>query len=60
MFNANDFIDNLQTSTKTFLDSFVTDPTVKSTMNAFVDAQTIFAKQLVKTSESFTEHFKKF
>jgi rhamnose utilization protein RhaD (predicted bifunctional aldolase and dehydrogenase) len=59
MFNVNYFIDTVQMSKKMFVDSFITDPSVKSTLHAFVDAQTVFVKQIHKTGETFTQYFKK-
>jgi hypothetical protein len=59
MFNINHFIDTVQASNKMFVDTFVTVPEAKSTLNAIVEAQTSFVKQLFKSGETFTEYFKK-
>lgn len=51
MFAVNYFIDSVQSGKKLFVNSFITDHNVKETLNAFVDTQTAFVKQVVKTSE---------
>lgn len=51
MFAINTFIDSVQTGKKYFVSSFVTDAELKKELNAFVDTQTAFVKQVVKTTE---------
>jgi hypothetical protein len=62
MFAVNYFIDSVQSGKKFFVSSFVTDAQVKQTLNDFVDTQTAFVKQILKTSEviqkQVTESFK--
>jgi hypothetical protein len=63
MFAYNSFIDSFQYGKKTFVNMFITDEKIKSSLNAFVDTQTVFAKQSIKTfedvSESMINEFKK-
>lgn len=51
MFAHNTFIDSFQYGKKTFVNMFVTDENLRKSLNAFVDAQTIFAKQVVQTTD---------
>lgn len=51
MFAYNTFIDAVQNSKKFFVNTFVTDEKVRKPLNAFVDAQTAFTKQIVKSNE---------
>lgn len=48
MFTPDAVIDAVQTSKKTWVNTFVTNDTVKSAMLSFVDAQTQYTKQAVK------------
>jgi hypothetical protein len=56
MFAYNTFIDTVQGGKKTFVNMFVTDEKVKAPLNAFVDAQTVFVKQIFKSFEDLTAH----
>lgn len=49
MFVFDSTIDAIQTSKKTFVNTFVTNKTIASAMNDFVDAQTEYTKKAVKT-----------
>ena len=46
---ANFFIDTVQNGKKVFVNTFVTDEKLKTELNAFVDKQTDFVKQMIKT-----------
>jgi len=48
MFAIDQFIDSVQNGKKYFVSTFVTDETLRKSMNGFVDAQTDFVKQIVK------------
>lgn len=48
MFAVDQFIDTVQNGKKYFVSTFVTDETLRKSMNGFVDAQTDFVKQIVK------------
>jgi hypothetical protein len=52
MFATDTFIDTVQNSKKYFVSTFITDEKVRKPLNAFVDAQTAFTKQIFK---SYTE-----
>lgn len=52
MFATDTFIDTVQGSKKYFVSTFITDEKIRKPLNAFVDAQTAFTKQIVK---SFTD-----
>jgi hypothetical protein len=56
MFAYNTFIDTVQTGKKTFVNMFITDEKVKAPLNAFVDAQTAFVKQIFKSYEELSSH----
>ena len=56
MFAYNTFIDTVQGGKKTFVNMFVTDEKVKAPLNAFVDAQTVFVKQIFKSFEDLTAY----
>jgi hypothetical protein len=49
MFALDSTIDTIQTSKKAFVNTFVTNKTIASAMNDFVDAQTEYTKKAVKT-----------
>lgn len=57
MFNT--IIDAVQTSKKTFVNTFISDDKFKADLIKLVDAQTEFAKGQVKTSISIAEAFYK-
>lgn len=48
MFTPDTVIDAIQTSKKTWVNTFVTNETVKQAMLSFVDAQASYTKQAVK------------
>lgn len=50
MFTPEFAINTIQSGKKTFVNSFVTDETMKSTMLKFIDAQTEYTNQFVKTT----------
>ena len=56
MFAYNTFIDTVQSGKKTFVNMFITDEKVRAPLNAFVDAQTVFVKQIVKSYEDLAVH----
>jgi hypothetical protein len=58
MFAYNTFIDTIQNSKKFFVNTFITDEKVRKPMLAFVDAQTTFTKQIVKSNEEVTAYVK--
>jgi hypothetical protein len=47
--SANYGINMIQSAKKTWVSSFVKDEAIAKSLNSFVDAQTDFAKQIVKT-----------
>lgn len=51
MFALNYYIDSFQNGKKFFVNSFVTDQKSRDALNAFVDKQTDFTKQIFKTGE---------
>jgi hypothetical protein len=55
MFALNTFIDSFQNGKKYFVNSFVTDKSLSASINAFVDAQTAYTKQVVKTTTEVSE-----
>ena len=52
MFTTDAIIDSIQSSQKTFVSTFILEDKVRKPINALVDAQTAFTKQIVK---SFTD-----
>lgn len=50
MFTADTIIDTIQNSKKTAVNVFVTNDTVKTALNSYVDAQTAYTKDVVKTA----------
>ena len=48
MFTADALIDAVQTGKKTFVNTFVQNETVKSTLNQFIDAQTEYTKRAAR------------
>ena len=57
MFAVDQFIDTVQNGKKYFVSSFVTDDNVRKSLNAFVDAQTEYTKQIVKTNTDMIAYF---
>ena len=55
MFAVNTFIDTVQGAKKYFVNTFVTDKEIQKPLNAFVDTQTEFVKQMVKTNQALAE-----
>lgn len=51
MFTADALIDTIQTGKKTFVNTFVTNDTVKSTLIDFVDAQAEYTKKATKVGQ---------
>jgi len=49
---ANSFIDTVQGAKTQFLNTVVTEKTVREPLQAFVDAQTKFAKEVAKISDT--------
>jgi hypothetical protein len=57
MFAVDQLIDTVQNGKKYFVSTFVTDESVRKSLNAFVDAQTEFTKQIVKTNNDMISYF---
>jgi uncharacterized protein (UPF0332 family) len=55
MFAVDTFIDTVQGAKKYFVNTFVTDKEIQKPLNAFVDAQTAFVKQVFQTNQSLAE-----
>jgi hypothetical protein len=55
MFAVDTFIDTVQGAKKQFVSTFVTDKELQKPLNAFVDTQTAFVKQIVETNKALTE-----
>jgi hypothetical protein len=55
MFAVDTFIDTIQGAKKYFVNTFVTDKEIQKPLNAFVDTQTEFVKQMVKTNQALAE-----
>ena len=55
MFAVDTFIDTVQGAKKYFVNTFVTDKEMQKPLNAFVDTQTEFVKQMVKTNQALAE-----
>jgi hypothetical protein len=58
MFALDSIIDTIQSAKKQFVTTFVTDKELQKPLFAFVEAQTDFVKQIVKTSEELTNQTK--
>lgn len=56
MFAYDAFIDTVQNSKKYFVNTFVTEEKVRKPLNAFVDAQTSFTKQIFKSFEDVSKY----
>lgn len=55
MFTADAFIDTVQTGKKTFVNTFVTNETIKQSMVKFIDAQAEYTKKAAKVGmDTFT------
>ena len=55
MFAVDTFIDTVQGAKKYFVNTFVTDKEIQKPLNAFVDTQTEFVKQIVKTNQALAD-----
>jgi len=55
MFAVDSFIDTVQGAKKYFVNTFVTDKEMQKPLNALVDTQTEFVKQIVKTNQALAE-----
>ena len=55
MFAVDSFIDTVQGAKKYFVNTFVTDKEIQKPLNAFVDTQTEFVKQIVKTHQALAD-----
>jgi hypothetical protein len=51
MFSYNTFIDNVQSAKRYFVATYITDLQVRETWYEYIDKQTAFVKQAVKTNE---------
>ena len=64
MFAVDTFIDTIQGAKKYFVNTFITDKEIQKPLNAFVDTQTAFVKQIVQTNQALadqaTSTFEKF
>ena len=56
MFAYESFIDTVQNSKKSFVNAFVTEEKVRKPLTAFVDAQTVFTKQICKSFEDVAKY----
>ena len=55
MFAVDTFIDTVQGAKKYFVNTFVTDKEIQKPLNAFVDTQTEFVKQIVKSNQALAD-----
>ena len=55
MFAVDTFIDTVQGAKKQFVSTFVTDKEMQKPLNAFVDTQTAFVKQVFQTNKALTD-----
>jgi hypothetical protein len=55
MFAVDTFIDTVQGAKKYFVNTFVTDKELQKPLNAFVDTQTAFVKQIVETNRALVD-----
>ena len=55
MFAVDTFIDTVQGAKKYFVNTFVTDKEIQKPLNAFVDTQTEFVKQVFQTNQALAE-----
>lgn len=59
MFALNTFIDNVQAAKRYFVATYITDNDVRETWYSYIDTQTAFVKQAVKTNEVMTRKLDK-
>jgi len=57
MFAADQMIDTIQNGKKYVVNTFVTDKSIQNSLHAYVDTQTEFVKQIVKTSNDILSYF---
>lgn len=50
MFTSEFYVDSIQSAKKQFVNTFVTNATVKDALNSFVDAQAAYTKSAIKTA----------
>ena len=55
MFAVDTFIDTVQGAKKYFVNTYITDKEIQKPLNDFVDTQTAFVKQIVKTNQELTD-----
>ena len=55
MFAVDTFIDTVQGAKKYFVNTFITDKEIQKPLNAFVDTQTAFVKQVFQTNPALAE-----
>jgi len=55
MFAVDTFIDTVQGAKKYFVNTFITDKEIQKPLNAFVDTQTAFVKQIVETNKAISD-----
>ena len=55
MFATDTFIDTIQGAKKYFIDTIVTDKDVQKQLNALVDSETSFTKQVVETNSKLAD-----
>ncbi len=56
MFTPQFYIDSFQSLKHSFTDKVITDPTLNKAANAFIDAQTAWAKMIVDNSTIITKY----
>jgi hypothetical protein len=55
MFAVDTFIDTVQGAKKYFVNTFITDKEIQKPLNAFVDTQTAFVKQVFQTNKVLSD-----
>ena len=55
MFAVDTFIDTVQGAKKYFVNTFITDKEIQKPLNAFVDTQTVFVKQVFQTNKALSD-----
>jgi uncharacterized protein YueI len=54
--HVNTFIDTIQGAKTSTINNLITDKKMREPFQSFIDAQTAFAKEMAKISQSFYEH----
>jgi hypothetical protein len=54
---ANQFVDTVQDTKKNILKTMITDEKVRAPFQSFVDAQTVFSKEMVKIADNVLTQF---